>query len=729
MVFSLLIALTLMGMPTVIHTNPTVSQNGLTHDYNFTRLQANSFPKNISWISFQRFQSGPYSNVSVREGVNQRGLQIYGLPPSGKGNSGVRMLFSHETNFTIKLTFSWNAHASLIDTGELISLGNFAFNDSVLEFGPFYNYSLKLKGYSDSTLGSEPACSGIYTLEMAYNDAQPSKMFISVNQGWNTSSILQFPVNVVNVRDNTVLNMTVQGVYSNITLYNLFVGPFSRNTLLPSASEETLIYNSKRVDTRNLSITENLNGTFPVLDERMNSIVFIDQGKRTIDSVNYYNGTVKQIVATGNESHVILEYSQHGNVYYAFSRRETVEIINISLDSLSTEISNLTVNIDNYSRLFVLGPLYIFFDSDGNISTVHEITRSDYAARNISIPLKFVSAGISEGKFIAKGIDTLKNYMEDVIVFQNGTIEENLTDRINTTAKIVEGYISDTGGFFFASVSVGNFTNSSYVFDSSSPTVPEFLDYDIHRAWGYDMSVILDIKDNVYVVRNSTIIHTNLHLNEGSSLYFGKNLSTGLIYGYNSFTILYTGSLSRNTSITQQRINASAIHIVWDMFMGISYFSLSPTSSLKQSASITWSIDGEVVSHSNSFYIFLLPGYHTVKATIVEGNQSITMSSSIFVFGFIPELSLGLIVIFVLFRNRFLLDHDSNRIRNLILSNLGKSMREIRHIARESKVNRAALRKLIRDMVSSDEISLKEDPDGILYVMENNGSPGRRDTL
>jgi hypothetical protein len=235
--------------------------------------------------------------------------------------------------------------------------------------------------------------------------------------------------------------------------------------------------------------------------------------------------------------------------------------------------------------------------------------------------------------------------------------------------------------------------------------------------WDYGNSILLDRNGTLYIQRNQTIDPTNVSILRGSSLYLSSNLDYGIMTQGNNFTILYQGTLLNKSHSVPLRITSNDIQMHWFMFMGFGYFKVSIDNFSSANASVRWRIDGNVVSRAQSFSHFLLPGYHTISVTISYKNQTASTSSRIFVLGFLPELAVAIVLVAMISRNRFYLNHDSEVIKNLISSNAGKSRNEITHIARKSKMSVPAVRRTIKEMARSGQVSIKEDLDGKLYVM------------
>ncbi len=720
MVFSVLIAFALIGVPAINHENIGVASGTPVWDYNFTHLQLNTFPTNTSCVSFERSESVGYSNVSVQKGINYHGLRIYGLPYSGRGYTDVEMHIPHKSNFTMKLTFSWNAGSNMISTGEDATIGNLFVHNSTLEFGPRYNCSTLFKMVNKTNLGSEPARSRIYTLEMSYTSSEHRRLFISINRGWNSSSIMQFSEKVVPATESNIMNLTVGGVYSNITIYNIFVGGLSKDLLIPSTSQIPINYNHTTVALGNLSKVGSMELTDPVLDTHLGAILFLEHSDWTVMSMNYFNDTLRSITVLGSSMYNVSEYSGNNSLFYLASSPNLTEIVKISMDNLTASTFIIHSDEMNYSRFFVLGRTYVLFNSSGKINIIIHGASSTNVITHENAHVVFLYAGVTEGRFEALGLNSSEHTLMDICVYSNGTSTERVIGGVSSIAKTGLSENKVSGNAFVDPVYPGNATGYSYIFGSPSSEIPEFWDYGNSSLWYYDQTILSSINGRLYVYRNSTLMPTSILLSGNSSVYFSRNLSEGLIYNGNSFNIVYLGSLSRNSSIKQAELNLSSIHMGWYMFMGIAYFHLSSDARLGGSITARWFVDGKIVSRSNSFYTFLLPGYHTVEATIYSGNQSLSRSSRIFVIGFIPELIIGVALIAIVSRSHFLLDHDPDKIRNLIRSNVGKSIQEIRHIVRESGVNGSVFRKVLREMTFSNEISIKEDLDGKFYVMGKN---------
>ena len=714
---SLLIVCAIITVPSFAHVSAVTSPVGLSYDYNFTGLPINSFPGNNSLITFERFTSGSFSNVSVQNGHGKRGLQIYGLPSNGSGYTGIKINISHSANFSLKMTFSWNADANLMDTGEVIAIGNNSTNGSLLRFGPLYNRTAVVGGGKNRVVWNEPRYSEVYTLEISHTNTNPGRIFLSISDGWNSSSLMQFPLAYNSIFRHNTISLIVMGVYSNITLYNLYVGSPSKSIYPILISANQIAYKSRRIDLNYSGRSESLADSNPVIDQNLSDIIFVNVQNDTISSLNYQNTTTSSIANIGNYSTRSLEYSESCNAYYLFHNGNSLEVMDVNLENLSTKVTKFVIENENYTRFFVLNDLYILMTNNGTVIIAQNIHNSVTELHSITLGSDIIYAGVYHQNFTALWSDKFLNNISRLTVLSDGNWTETEFGEISSVANIETTNTSAFGTIFLKFVSFKNESLFRYFFSYSDSPASELINFNYTMFWDYGNSILLDRNGTLYIQRNQTMDPTNVAILRGSSLYLSSNLDYGLMTQGNNFTILYQGTLFNKSNSTPLRITNNDIRMHWLMFMGFAYFKVSIDNLSSANASVRWQIDGNVVSRTQSFNYFLLPGYHTISVTIRYKNQTVSTSSRIFVFGFLPELAVAIVLVAIISRNRFYLNHDSEVIKNLISSNAGKSRNEITHVAKKSKMSVPAVRRTIKEMARSGEVSIKEDLDGKLYVM------------
>ena len=707
----------LISVPSFVHVSEVVPSTGLNYDYNFTKLPINSFPSNNSTMTFERFTSGSFSNVSVQNGSGKRGLRIYGLPSNGRGYTGIKVHISHSANFSLKMTFSWNAAANLMDTGEVVTIGTRSANSSLVRFGPLYNKTAVAGSGNDRAVWSEPRCSEVYTLEISHMDADPGRLFLSINDGWNSSSLMQFPLTDNSTFIDGTINLTVMGIYSNITIYNLYVGPPSRSIYPIALSADQMVYKSKKIELNYPEENKSLANSGPVIDQNLSDIIFLNIQNDSISSLNYENRTTSSIINIGNYSVRSLEYSESYGAYYLFHNRGRAEVIEVNLENLSTKVTKFLIENGNYSRFFVLNDLYLLMTSNGTVIITQDIHNFVSELHSISLGNNIIYAGIHHNSFIVLWDNKSLNQISRLTVFSDGNWTETEFGELSTVTNIETSNTSAYGTIFLKYASFENESLFRYFFSYPDLPFSELISFNFTRFWDYGNNILLERNGALYIERNKTIDQTNVVIPEGSSLYLSSNLDYGLITQGDNFTILYQGTLFNKTNSTLLKITSNDIKMHWLMFMGIGYFRVSINNLSSANASVKWWIDGNVVSTTHSFNYFLLPGYHTIAVTIKYKNQTVSTSSRIFVFGFLPELTVAIVLVAIISRNRFYLNHDPEAIKNLISSNAGKSKNEIAHLAKKSRLSVSAVRRAIREMARSGEVSIKEDLDGKLYVM------------
>ncbi len=714
---SLLIACAIIGSPSFVHVSAVGSPIGHNYDYNFTGLPINSFPGNNSLITFERFTSGSFSNVSIQSGHGERGLQIYGLPSNGSGYTGIKINISHSANFSLKITFSWNADANLMDTGEVIAMGNNTTNSPLVRFGPLYNRTAVVGGGKNQVIWGEPRYSKVYTLEISHTSTDLGRMFLSINGGWNSSSLMQFPLAYNSTFKHNTISLIVMGIYSNITIYNLYVGTPSRSIYPISVSANQIAYKSRKIDLNHSGLGESLADSNPVIDPNLSDIIFVNVQNDTISSLNYQNITTSSIANIGNYSTKSLEYSEPCNAYYLFHNGSSLEVVDVYLENLSTKVTKFVIENENYTRFFVLNDLYILMTSNGTVIILQNIHNSVTELHSISLGSYIIYAGIYQKNFTVLWSNKFLDNISRLTVLPDGNWSETEFGEVSSAANVEISNTSAFGTIFLKFVYFRNESLSRYFFIYSDSPASELINFNYTMFWDYGNSILLDRNGTLYIQRNQTIDPTNVSILRGSSLYLSSNLDYGIMTQGNNFTILYQRTLLNKSHSVPLRITSNDIQMHWFMFMGFGYFKVSIDNFSSANASVRWRIDGNVVSRAQSFSHFLLPGYHTISVTISYKNQTASTSSRIFVLGFLPELAVAIVLVAMISRNRFYLNHDSEVIKNLISSNAGKSRNEITHIARKSKMSVPAVRRTIKEMARSGQVSIKEDLDGKLYVM------------
>lgn len=154
------------------------------------------------------------------------------------------------------------------------------------------------------------------------------------------------------------------------------------------------------------------------------------------------------------------------------------------------------------------------------------------------------------------------------------------------------------------------------------------------------------------------------------------------------------------------------------VFMGIAHFSAGLTGKNLESVNLSWSTGGKLVGSGGSLWIYILPGSHTYVLTLKYHSTTISREKKVFTLGFLPELAVFIASFAILLYRKYSGKPDSLMTRELISSNIGKSLREIRRIARKSGIRAGTVTETIEAMQKSNEVLLLKDPDGVAYLMD-----------
>ena len=310
-------------------------------DFNFSALPMGSYPSNGTWIGFYNSPVNPYSGISVQNSTPGKGLNI-SLEPGADGISNFfNATMDGGSNFTVKITFSWNDYYNLFYTEDNIFLSQNSSNLLRFYFGPHDSGKEYLQGRTDSEIGNDPVVSSYYTAEISWNQFGPGTAYFSLNRGYNVSGNFPIRVELNSSLLQGPVNLSFGGLYSNITLYNIYVCQENQGFTVPvtmNSSYSTLSSGNVTGETDSGTVE------LPNLDPAINTISYVVTGKDPrLEAWNYENGTHWNLSPLPSMSNpTILQYGTNSDEYITCSNASDLALYDLNLTDLN--VTHLSFN-------------------------------------------------------------------------------------------------------------------------------------------------------------------------------------------------------------------------------------------------------------------------------------------------------------------------------------------------------------------------------------------------
>lgn len=257
---------------------------------------------------------------------------------------------------------------------------------------------------------------------------------------------------------------------------------------------------------------------------------------------------------------------------------------------------------------------------------------------------------------------------------------------------------------------------------SSDPPMIIFTSSSNTLVWSNATRLQYRISD--YVPLRSVVLeygNRNITLGNGSRGSFEAVLKHD---GNHTFALRAT-DLCGNTNISssidvvcEYYPEIGAIQPTVHALLGLEFVSSGISGSYLQSVNITWTQGSSVISHKGSFSAFVLPGEHNVTLEVSYHGTDILVYRHYFTLGFLPEIGVAVLLVSFALNRSFRGSRDTEAARKLIMECIGSARNDILKSAGKRHLNRRNVWRTILEMSSAGEISLMNDPDGVIYVME-----------
>ncbi len=523
-------------------TVPSVQQTGYSsYDYNFTGMQNDAFPSNRSWIGFSAVNLTSPSAIGIENGHGFRGLQVSTYGYNGAADQFLNLSFRPSSQFSLRITFSWNYNNSVLSTGNHVEMGDNGSQIMGYKFGPLYNKATYLLGKESCNLGPDPTAANFYTLGIAWT-GKSELLYSNIMQGWNMTMNLPYTVYPGYPFAGPNFNLLLGGIYSNITIYNIFLNSSAGNFFTPSLGT-AINYSQESVIPDFTGITPNGPNWLPVVDQPVNSLLYFGNSTAPgIFAYNYYKNTSSEISALPVGFGEITSLSTSENAYFLSSNKtgSILTLVNLSsfqLSQLSMNMTfwpgthllsfdnNVTILRRNGSSITIMdsgGRFYQTFSHERNLGTLVSFNTS-----GLKPTISFLNKNETEiSKFFLNSNGTLSSagHYDDVL-FDTSSLFRTENDSL---PYIVQNLNISTG--YNETVVVGT--------GLTAPMVQTGY-YTFVKTSGN--TILLQGNNATFAESGTSIIKTNIGIGSNFA-YVSENLSFGLSVKGNELYLYYSGN-------------------------------------------------------------------------------------------------------------------------------------------------------------------------------------------
>ena len=176
---------------------------------------------------------------------------------------------------------------------------------------------------------------------------------------------------------------------------------------------------------------------------------------------------------------------------------------------------------------------------------------------------------------------------------------------------------------------------------------------------------------------------------------------------------------NRSASVTVNvtyYVTVRSASIASSIFGNSGKFSLDLTGTNLQNVNISWYLDGKYAGSGKTFSAELPLGNSNVTCIFAYDGKSFEISRDNFVVGFDPFYAVLLSIVGISGVRYTLSRKKDEAARTLILSNSGKSLREIKLLGRQTRVPGVSIRRQVRKLSGNGEILIERDLSREIYL-------------
>ena len=604
----LIVIIILSGITPFMSYGSTIPQGTPISDYNFSSLSPGTFPSNRSWITFESsMNSNSYARINKTSIGN--GFQISTQPTTTSKNSFVTMNMSVSSNFTLKITFSWNHR-----NNDALTWDNMIFeqnNSRLLNFvfGPLYHSSTAYVNGTDSYyLGSPPAFSSFYTLQLSIPDTGKTGYF-GITGGWNTTSSLPYAINLNGTFVNDSFQAVIGGGFSNATIYNIYLahGTPGFGSLRTGSS---IAYNVQKFNVHSNVTGNRTFGAYPVADWKLNSIIFMENGIMPgIYLFNYYNNTTLILTNISGSADWAASYSDGKYAYFFVSFQDNSNLFRINTTSLSVVKYNFgPIKIDS-PKLTVLDMNFFLINGSGKV-WIYNTTSSTSRWANISSNFgqKVILSSVQNQHIILMAMNTSSMEISNYSLNTSGSLSENnnLYNAQMFDASTVITASSNLSGCFSSEIHPGNNIPGGYLFENSIYSPVAVQAASTAPLWSDAGLSVISPGSTMEVVSGNITHNTNLP-GTTAYAYFAANLSFGFLANGSYLSIFFTGKFPFSGYSINGSLNGPSV------LTGNVSFSYSVSSALNFTKN----------SHLGNLTLIPLNGYLNFSSTEIGNGTSL----------------------------------------------------------------------------------------------------------
>lgn len=606
------------------------------YDYNFTALKAGSMPSNNSWISFGLVNNSTSASIGIEKGHGMNGLQVSTLN-YGSSSQFLNLSLNVTNPVTIQITFSWNYNNSFVSTGNNLQFGSNSNEYLNYQFGPAYNKELNLQGNKSSSLGPEPGSTAYYTLLYSWT-GRSNLVYSNMEKGWNISSSIPYAIAPASAISGNRLDLLVGGSISNVTIYNIYMNSSIGNFITP-VYNSTAKFKQEMVSTNLDNSSINSSGWVPVVDQKLNSLVFFSN-KTTpgLYSFNYYNNTSIELMEINSGMGEISSSSNSSYAFFLLSNKVSSRLISINFNNLSENSINISFNFSSNSRILLFGDAIFLISGNGSVIKITGVGNQMRVVFSKTDDLGIlVSASNNSSKEEVSFVNTTGTGVNNYILWENGSLSELGNYGIIPFDSNVSPTIG-TSSNPSALLNIGNITGINETLSlGGNTTYPMIMNngFSLIRSGG--VYSLLSRDGYIYATLGGVVYPTNIKSNSAyayisSNRSFALTVTDGVVNLYSSNTNFYSGyNISMN--FTAPRILSGNMSLEYSVNSSIQY-------------SVDASLGNETLkphmgylNFSSSFikngsYLFVLTAKNLA-------GYSTTISSEVSVDNFVPQIMLN----------------------------------------------------------------------------------------
>lgn len=163
-------------------------------------------------------------------------------------------------------------------------------------------------------------------------------------------------------------------------------------------------------------------------------------------------------------------------------------------------------------------------------------------------------------------------------------------------------------------------------------------------------------------------------------------------------------------------VTVSSASIASSIFGNSGKFSIDMTGTNLQNVNISWYLDGKYAGSGKTFSAELPLGNSNVTCIFGYDGKTFEISRENFVIGFDPFYAVLLSIAGISGVRYTLSRKKDEAAKGLILSNSGKSLREIKALGKQTKVPGMSIRRQVRKLSGSGEIMIERDLSSEIYL-------------